>query len=308
MPHRLIRYLYYGLVLLGLLLSQGTHAGVEITYIHNDALGTPVAGTDAQGRVKWRAHYQPWGGEVLGERQPTGLRAGYTGHREDAATGLTYMGARYYSPRLGRFMGVDPAGVREGSVHSFNRYAYANNNPYKYVDPDGESPLDVGFLLVDSVKLAIAIQSGIGVGAAAGDFAASVFGVVSPLPGLGQAIKAGRLSSKIGRVAKGLINPSKIRFSQNSIKGTFRDGRSIDDLVKGLRDGSIKPSDVPAIRTVERKGQLISIDNRRLAAFKEAGVPIRTRPATTAEIAQAQKQGKFSAGPSGSGTIRIRGR
>ena len=140
MPHRLIRYLYHGLVLLGLLLSQGTRAGVEITYIHNDALGTPVAGTDAQGRVKWRAHYQPWGGEVLGERQPTGLRAGYTGHREDAATGLTYMGARYYSPRLGRFMGVDPAGVREGSVHSFNRYAYANNNPYTYVDPDGENP------------------------------------------------------------------------------------------------------------------------------------------------------------------------
>jgi hypothetical protein len=26
-------------------------------------------------------------------------------------------------------------------VHSFNRYAYANNNPYKYTDPDGRNPI-----------------------------------------------------------------------------------------------------------------------------------------------------------------------
>jgi hypothetical protein len=30
---------------------------------------------------------------------------------------------------------VDP-----GDPHSFNRYAYANNNPYKFVDPDGRDP------------------------------------------------------------------------------------------------------------------------------------------------------------------------
>jgi hypothetical protein len=35
-------------------------------------------------------------------------------------------------------MSNDPVGFRD--VHSFNRYAYANNNPYKYVDPDGEEP------------------------------------------------------------------------------------------------------------------------------------------------------------------------
>ncbi len=32
---------------------------------------------------------------------------------------------------------MDPVGPVPGSVHSFNRYTYANNNPYKYVDPDG---------------------------------------------------------------------------------------------------------------------------------------------------------------------------
>ena len=47
------------------------------------------------------------------------------------------MQARYYDPVIGRFYSNDPVGFR--GVHSFNRYAYANNNPYKYVDPDGMS-------------------------------------------------------------------------------------------------------------------------------------------------------------------------
>lgn len=40
----------------------------------------------------------------------------------------------------------DPVGTLEhlggtGGIHGFNRYAYANNNPYKYVDPDGKVPV-----------------------------------------------------------------------------------------------------------------------------------------------------------------------
>jgi len=50
-----------------------------------------------------------------------------------------YMQARYYDPVIGRFYSNDPIGFRD--VHSFNRYAYANNNPYKYVDPDGQDAM-----------------------------------------------------------------------------------------------------------------------------------------------------------------------
>ena len=45
------------------------------------------------------------------------------------------MQARYYDPVIGRFYSNDPVGFK--GVHSFNRYSYANNNPYKYIDPDG---------------------------------------------------------------------------------------------------------------------------------------------------------------------------
>ncbi|MGH8051121.1 MAG: RHS repeat-associated core domain-containing protein [Arenimonas sp.] len=44
---------------------------------------------------------------------------------------------RYYDPVIGRFLSVDPVETDPNSGDSFNRYAYANNNPYLFVDPDG---------------------------------------------------------------------------------------------------------------------------------------------------------------------------
>jgi RHS repeat-associated protein len=47
-----------------------------------------------------------------------------------------YMQQRYYDPVIGRFLSTDPEPVN-GLGTNFNRYNYAGNNPYKYVDPDG---------------------------------------------------------------------------------------------------------------------------------------------------------------------------
>jgi len=54
------------------------------------------------------------------------------------------MQARYYDPVIGRFYSNDPVGF--SNVHNFNRYAYANNNPYKYVDPDGKTGILVALI------------------------------------------------------------------------------------------------------------------------------------------------------------------
>ena len=110
----------------------------EIVYIHNDALGSPIMETNELGTVNSRTHYKPFG-ETL---EPMKEGVGYTGHLNDTDLGLTYMQARYYDPVIGRFYSNDPVGFKD--IHSFNRYSYANNNPYKYTDPDGREVVPVG--------------------------------------------------------------------------------------------------------------------------------------------------------------------
>src|SRR3954468_18166668 len=66
---------------------------------------------------------------------------GFTGHVNDADTGLVYMQQRYYDPVAGRFLSVDPAVTSASTGSSFNRYSYAEGNPYKFIDPDGRQSL-----------------------------------------------------------------------------------------------------------------------------------------------------------------------
>jgi RHS repeat-associated protein len=148
--------------------------------------------TDATGAVVWKENYRPYGERLNNQPAASQNKLGFAGKAFDAATGLSYMGARYYDPVLGRFMGVDPKGANPEDLHSLNRYAYANNNPYKYVDPDGHSPIDVAFLIHDIGKLGVAMYHGDGVGHASVDVALSAVGVVSPIPGAGQALKTAR--------------------------------------------------------------------------------------------------------------------
>jgi RHS repeat-associated protein len=111
-----------------------SNAVLATKYQHTDALGSPVAVTDASGQVIERMDYEPWGA-IIGKPNHNGI--GYTGHVMDGATGLTYMQQRYYDQSVGRFLSVDPVTANAGTGVNFNRYWYANNNPYKFVDPDG---------------------------------------------------------------------------------------------------------------------------------------------------------------------------
>jgi RHS repeat-associated protein len=113
-----------------------------ITYYHNDLLGSPVAATNASGQVTWRETYRPYGERLTNDANSAGNKIWYTSRRQDADTGLVYMGARYYDPVVARFMGMDPKAFDETNIHSFNRYAYANNNPLRYRDPDGLDSID----------------------------------------------------------------------------------------------------------------------------------------------------------------------
>lgn len=124
----------------GLLAFVLAHTAVAntVTYYHNDISGTPLVSTDAVGNVIWKENYKPYGDKLNPPKPSDSNGIGFHGRPHDDFTGLSYMGARYYDPSLGRLMGVDPVEFQEDNLHSFNRYAYANNNPYKYVDPDGK--------------------------------------------------------------------------------------------------------------------------------------------------------------------------
>ena len=121
-------------ILLELMLWSAVHAST-VTYVHTDAQGTPVMESDAQGHITKRFEYTPYGVVVTSVgAAPDG--PGYTGHVNDPETGLVYMQARYYDP-MGRMLSVDPVGPVPGDVFGFNRYTYANNNPYTNFDPTG---------------------------------------------------------------------------------------------------------------------------------------------------------------------------
>ncbi|MDP3670776.1 MAG: RHS repeat-associated core domain-containing protein [Telluria sp.] len=113
------------------LIAESSPAGT--TYAHTDGLGSPVAITSSAGGLVSRTRYEPYGLTASGAT----TAIGFTGHVNAADIGLVYMQQRYYDPVAGRFLSIDPVVTDANTGTSFNRYAYAANNPYKYIDPDG---------------------------------------------------------------------------------------------------------------------------------------------------------------------------
>ena len=106
--------------------------GVGSRALLPDALGSTVALGDNTGTLQTQYTYEPFGYATQ-----TGLASAssykYTG-REDDGTGLYYYRARYYHPRLQRFIAEDPIGFVGGDI---NIYAYVGGNPISRTDPLG---------------------------------------------------------------------------------------------------------------------------------------------------------------------------
>ena len=107
-----------------------------VEYIHTDLLGSIAVVTDATANVIERREYEPYGTQLTPVVRDG---PGYTGHVQDAATGLVYMQQRYYDSLCGCFLSVDPVTAYSSPISQFHRYRYANNNPYKFTDPDGRA-------------------------------------------------------------------------------------------------------------------------------------------------------------------------
>ena len=97
----------------------------EITYLHQDRLGSTRLVTDSEGAVVGEFKSLPFGQVIVNDD----VRFAFTGKEQDSS-GDYYFGARYYDADLGRFTSVDP-------VRDNHAYGYVNNNPMNYVDPTG---------------------------------------------------------------------------------------------------------------------------------------------------------------------------
>ena len=122
-------------------------AAEQVYFYYNDPAGTPLAMSDATGTVVWRADYLPFGEETI-DLSTVQNNKMFVGKEKDSESGLYYFGARYMDPTAGRFISpdlVEPINIMTGKVNDkfllnpqrLNRYAYAGNNPYAFVDPDG---------------------------------------------------------------------------------------------------------------------------------------------------------------------------
>src|SRR5438105_2570568 len=100
------------------------------------------------------------------------------------------------------------------------------------------------------------------------------------------------------------MDPNEVRFTQNSIRYRFSDGRTIDDLAEALKTASVDPEEVPPLRLVLKNGLYYCLDNRRLEAFRRARVPMPFRMATPEEVAE--ESWKFTTRNEGV-SVRIRG-
>jgi len=101
-------------------------------------LGSSNVLTDATGALVELAEYTPYG-SVAVNTGSVDVAHKFTGQRLDTSTSLYFYHARYYDPKLGRFISPDTIVQAPGDPQTLNRYSYARNNPVKYVDPSGYS-------------------------------------------------------------------------------------------------------------------------------------------------------------------------
>jgi len=98
--------------------------------------------------IEQKLDYLPFGAERVNVKADGfDTHFTYTDQEKDGESGLLYYGARYYDPVIGRFTQMDPVVMNATSVLAnpqfLNSYAYSLNNPIRYIDPNGESPLEV---------------------------------------------------------------------------------------------------------------------------------------------------------------------
>jgi RHS repeat-associated protein len=117
-----------------------------LNYLLGDHLGSTSLTTNASGQIVSELRYTAWG-ETRYSSGNTAAKYQYTGQFSyESDFGLHFYNARWYDPHLNHFTQPDSIEPDPYNSRAWDRYAYANNNPLYYTDPDGHIPWPIVIL------------------------------------------------------------------------------------------------------------------------------------------------------------------
>lgn len=184
--------------------------GQKVTQIYTDLLGSPIF-LISRSEGQWNQDYLPYGKEFTKPSQQPNLHMSYTGKLNDTALGLSYYNARFYAPELGRFLSIDPASVEPQNPFSFNRYAYANDNPLAYIDPTGM------FSWKNFASGALSMLQQFGIGFSFGASGGALSFMTAGVPIYNMPLYYGGMTA--GAITTGLIGVSEFGAGARAVEG-----------------------------------------------------------------------------------------
>jgi RHS repeat-associated protein len=195
-------------------------------FVYTDYLGSILTLTDINGSVVAEQNFDAWGRNRnattwqygTATPVPVWLYRGYTGHEHLKQFALINMNARLYDPIQGRMLSAD--NYTGTGTQGYNRYSYANNNPLKYTDPDGNFGI-----------LAVLAQAVIGAGTSAAIYSLSA-GNKWNWHGFLAALETGAVSGAVGN-SVGELGHDLFKVSSTSL------GSSIASNIAGQVGTSI---------------------------------------------------------------------
>ncbi|ODU52045.1 MAG: hypothetical protein ABS98_05020 [Lysobacteraceae bacterium SCN 69-48] len=171
--------------------GAGAAPTTTISYLQDDALGTPRVATNVAGTVVWQ---WPLSNNAFGEQPPVdtgglGLNLRFPGQYYDAESGLLYNINRNYDPPSGRYLRPDQIGQAAGP----SLYGYVGGNPQTVSDPSGRCPWCAG-AIIGAVAGGIAgYEAGGWKGAVLGGLVGGAAGAIAPT----FALSVGNLASQV---------------------------------------------------------------------------------------------------------------
>lgn len=241
-----IHYISGGDGLAGIYINDGGNSRFYSAYC--DYQGSLLALADADGVVKERYAYDPWGNR----RNPASWKdtdtrttfivdRGYTLHEHLDGLGLINMNGRLYDPLTGMFLSPDPYVQAPGNWLNYNRYGYCYGNPLSYTDPSGEIawfiPVIIGAVI--GAYTGASVQSGTAAfwdwkpdawkGAIGGAIIGATlgYGVSGAIGATGMTTAAANgatVATKSAGLVSSMLNSGTINIAMNAFSGGGWDG------------------------------------------------------------------------------------